>query len=564
MSSKVVGKGVFSNIGGDAAAGLVVFLVALPLCLGIALASGAPLYSGVIAGIVGGIVVGLASKSNLSVSGPAAGLTAIVLSAITQLGAFDIFLCAVVIAGVIQIALGFLKAGVIADYLPSNVIEGMLAAIGVIIILKQIPHAIGFDKDFEGDFSFFEPGGGNTFSNLAVALGYITIGATIIALVSLAILIFWERVPALKKFIYFPSALAVVIVSVILNEVFKISAPNLAVQPEHLVSLPVASNVSEFFGQFMLPNFAGFTNPAVWTVGATLAIVASVESLLSVEAVDRLDPHKRRTPTNRELKAQGIGNIVSGFLGGMPLTSVIIRSSANVNANAQTKFSAIFHGVLLLASAALIPALVNRIPLAALAAILLVTGYKLAKPAVFLKMWRAGWYQFVPFVVTITAVVFTDLLIGVALGLAVSIFFLLLENSRVAYFFRRQNEGEGEIIHIHLAQEVSFLNKAAIKETFENLPADCYVILDASETAFIDHDILEIIREFKETQAPERNIRLDTVGFGEEYKINNTLEKQIADMGISADGAAIPVFEPKRQHDELLEELIEDKETAKV
>ena len=564
MSSKIKKTGVFSNIGGDAAAGLVVFLVALPLCLGIALASGAPLYSGVIAGIVGGIVVGFASKSQLSVSGPAAGLTAIVLGAITQLGAFDIFLCAVIIAGAIQIALGFLKAGVIADYLPSNVIEGMLAAIGVIIILKQIPHAIGFDKDYEGDFSFFEPGGGNTFSNLAVALGYITVGATVIALVSLAIMILWDRVPALKKFVYFPAALAVVLVSVILNEVFKIAAPDLTVQPEHLVSLPIANNVGEFFGQFMLPNFAGFANPAVWTVGLTLAIVASVESLLSVEAIDRLDPHKRRTPTNHELKAQGVGNIISGFLGGLPLTSVIIRSSANVNARAQSKFSAIFHGFLLLLSAALIPALVNRIPLAALAAILLVTGYKLAKPQVFLKMWRDGWYQFVPFVVTITAVVFTDLLIGVGLGLAVSIFFLLLENSRVPYFFRRQGFAEGEIIHIHLAQEVSFLNKAAIKETFENLPEGGYVILDASETAFIDHDILEIIREFQETQAPENNIRLDTVGFDEKYKVVNTLEKQTADVGINADGATMPVFEPKRQHDQLLEELIEDKETAKV
>lgn len=465
MSNNVAGvhkTKVFSNVGTDAAAGLVVFLVALPLCLGIALASGAPLYSGIIAGIVGGIVVGFLSKSHLSVSGPAAGLTAIVLGAITELGVFDLFLTAVVIAGAIQVALGFLKAGVIADYLPSNVIEGMLAAIGVIIILKQIPHAIGFDKDYEGDFSFFEPGGGNTFSNLVVAFNYITIGATVVALVSLAILLFWERIPALKKFVYFPAPLAVVIVSVVLNEIFKSIAPGFVVQPEHLVSLPVASSASEFFAQFMLPNFAGFLNPAVWTVGATIAIVASVESLLSVEAIDRLDPHKRRTPTNHELKAQGVGNIVSGFLGGLPLTSVIIRSSANVNSNAQSKLSTIIHGALLLLCAAFIPFLVNRIPLAALAAILLVTGYKLAKPAAFLKMWRNGWYQFVPFVVTIVAVVFTDLLIGVALGLAVSIVFLLHENSKVPYFFRRQGFEQGEIIHIHLAQEVSFLNKAAI------------------------------------------------------------------------------------------------------
>lgn len=555
---------VFSNFGGDLAAGLVVFLVALPLCLGIALASGAPLYSGVIAGIVGGIVVGFASKSSLSVAGPAAGLTAIVLGAITELGAFDIFLCAVVIAGVLQILLGFLRAGVIADYLPSNVIEGMLAAIGVIIILKQIPHAVGYDKDYEGDFSFREIGGGNTFSEIVEALGFITPGAVIVAAISLAILLFWERIPALKSFIYFPAPLAVVILSIVLNEVFRLSAPGLALQPEHLVSLPVANSVGEFFGQFTLPNFAGFARPAVWTAGVTLAIVASVESLLSVEAVDRLDPHKRRTPTNRELKAQGLGNIVSGFLGGLPLTSVIIRSSANVNARANSKISTISHGIMLLLCAALIPALVNRIPLAALAAILLVTGYKLAKPAHFTKMWRAGYYQFIPFVVTILAVVFTDLLVGVALGLAVSVFFLLLENSKVPYFFRRQGFKDGEIIHIHLAQQVTFLNKASIKTTFENLPNDSYVILDASETAYIDHDVQEIINEFREVNAPERNIRVDTLGFADEYHVPNTIAKQTADVGIGADGKQSVVFEPKRQHDELIGNLIEDKETAKV
>lgn len=554
----------FSYAGTDIAAGLVVFLVALPLCLGIALASGAPLYSGIITGIVGGIVVGFLSKSQLSVSGPAAGLTAIVLAAITELGAFNIFLCAVVVAGVIQIALGYLRAGVIADYLPSNVIEGMLAAIGIIIILKQIPHAIGYDRDYEGDFSFQEFGGGNTFSTLIEALRFITMGTTVIALISLAILVLWERTPSLKRFIYFPAPLAVVVVSIILNEVFKSVAPNLIVQPEHLVSLPVASNVGEFVGQFMLPNFAGFARLDVWTVGATLAIVASVETLLSIEAIDRLDPHKRRTPTSHELKAQGAGNIISGFLGGLPLTSVIIRSSANVNSNAQSKLSTITHGFLLLLCVALIPFLVNLIPLAALAAILLVTGYKLAKPAAFKKMWRDGWYQFVPFVVTILAVVFTDLLIGVALGLAVSIFFLLLENSKVPYFFRRQGFNEGEIIHIHLAQQVTFLNKASIKTTFENLPGGSYVILDADETAYIDHDILEIIREFQETQAPERNIRLDTVGFDESYRIENTLAKQVADIGIAGDGTTISVFDPKRQHDELLGNLIEEKEGVKV
>lgn len=559
MNSKT---NIFGNVAGDVAAGLVVFLVALPLCLGVALASGAPLYSGITSGIVGGIVVGFLSRSHLSVSGPAAGLTAIVLVAITSLGAFDIFLCAVVIAGLIQIALGFLKAGVVADYLPSNVVEGMLAAIGIIIILKQIPLAIGFDKDYHGHYSFEEIGGGNTFTVIADAFGFFTPGAIVVAAISLVILIVWTQIPALKKFIYFPAPLAVVIVSVVLNEIFYRAAPQLILDPAHLVSLPIPHNVGEFLHEFTLPNFSGFLNPAVWIVGVTIAAVASVESLLSVDAVDRLDPRKRRTPTNHELKAQGVGNIVSGFLGGLPLTSVVIRSSANVDARAQSKLSTMTHGFLLLLCATFIPFLVNRIPLAALAAILLVTGYKLAKPAVFIKMWRDGAYQFVPFVVTIVAVIFTDLLEGVGLGLLFSIFFLLLENSKAPYFYRRQESKNGGVIHIHLAQQVTFLNKAKIKITFENLPLNSYVILDASETAYIHHDILETIRDFVEVKAPERKIRIDTVGFTENQHIENTLEKQVADFGVASDGKGIAVFEPRRKHGELLEDLIGDQQAA--
>lgn len=330
--------------------------------LGVALASGAPLYSGIVAGVVGGIVVGLLSKSNLSVAGPAAGLSAIVLAAITQLGAFDIFLCSVLIAGVLQIALGFLGAGVVANYLPTNVVEGMLAAIGIIIILKQIPLAIGFDKDHH-HYSFEEIGGGNTFTVLADALSAVTPGAALIAAISLAILIVWPRIPALKRTIYFPAPLAVVIVSILMNELFRLAAPGLIVDQAHLVSLPVAHNAGEFFAAFLRPNFSGFLDPRVWIVGATVAAVASVETLLSIEAIDRLDPRKRRTPPNHELKAQGVGNLVSGLLGGLPVTSVVIRSSANLDARAQSKLSTITHGGLLLVCAALIPSLINMIPL---------------------------------------------------------------------------------------------------------------------------------------------------------------------------------------------------------
>lgn len=557
-------KGIFSDIGKDISAGLVVFLVALPLCLGIAMASGAPLYSGVIAGIVGGIVVGIASKSNLSVTGPAAGLTAIVLAAITELGAFNIFLCAVVIAGVIQIALGFLKAGSIANYIPSNVIEGMLAAIGVIIILKQIPHAIGYDKDYVGNFAFLEASGSNTCWTIFQAFHYITPGAVLIAAVALGIMLLWGKVEFLKKLKFLPAPLAAVAAGITLNEIFNLSFPDLAIVTENLVQLPVAGSANELIEQFIVPDFSGLTQPAVWITGLTIAIVASIETLLCIEATDRLDPQKRHTPTSHELKAQGIGNIISGLLGGLPMTSVIIRSSANVNSGGRTKLSAISHGFLLLICVATIPFLLNKIPLAALAAILIVTGYKLAKPAVFLKMYRDGIYQFVPFVVTVIAVVFTDLLVGVALGLGVSILFLLRENLKVAYFFRQKDYQEGGIVHIHLAQEVSFLNKAAIKETLENLPGESYVIFDASESIFIDHDICEMIREFQEIKAPEKSIRLDLVGFKEHYNIENSLSKEVAHVEAVENGAPIFDFTPRKPHRELLDNLLKAGDVARA
>lgn len=554
-----------TNLAGDLAAGLVVFLVALPLCLGIALASGAPLRSGIVAGAVGGIVVGLLSKSSLSVSGPAAGLTAIVLVAISQLASFEVFLCAVIVAGFIQILLGYVRAGVVADYLPTNVVEGMLAAIGIIIILKQIPHAVGFDPNHlsqphQGQLDFEIPEG-----SISALLGSthhaITIGPTLVTIVSILVLVGWPRIPALKRLIYFPAPLAVVLLSVLMDHLLEMITPELGVG-ERLVQLPVAHSTREFMADFVLPNLSGFLNPAVWMTGAMIAAVASVETMLSIEAVDRLDPMRRRTPTNHELKIQGIGNIVSGLLGGLPITSVIIRSSANVQAKAQSRISTITHGVLLVVGVAFMPALINLVPLSALAAILLVTGYKLARPQVFIKMARDGWQQFLPFMVTIIAVVFTDLLTGVGLGLVFSVFFILLEDSKSPYFYRRQGSKESGVIHIHFAQQVTFLNKASIKVTFENLPKDSYAILDASDTVYMHHDITETIREFMTMHAPEQHIRVDTVGFKPEHHIENTLEKQAADLIADASGKGMAVFEPRHEHSRLIDSLLPSETVA--
>jgi len=513
---------IFGHLKSDFASGLVVFLVALPLCLGIAMASGAPLFSGIIAGVVGGIVVGYLSKSHVSVSGPAAGLTAIVLTAITDFGAFNIFLTAVLLAGILQLVLGFLKAGSISNYFPTNVIEGMLAGIGVIIILKQLPHAVGYDADFEGDEAFLQADGGNTFSSLLGALDYIQFGAVIITLISLAILIAWDKVPFLKKLKLIPGALVAVTVGVILNEIFIASGSSLAIAKEHLVALPVPTSLEDFQSIFMFPDFRAITNSQVWVVALTIAIVASIESLLCIEAADRLDPQKRFTDTNNELKAQGVGNIVSSLLGGLPMTSVVVRTSANINSGAKTKMSAIVHGALLLISVVAIPVILNKIPLATLAAVLLMVGYKLAKPATIMHFWHKGKYQFVPFIATLLAVVFLDLLKGVALGMVISIIFVLRGNLKRAYYFRKEEYEDGDIIHIDLAQEVSFLNKAAIKLTLSNLPENSNVIINASDTVYIAHDVIDLIKEFTKINAVEKNINVTLIGFKEAYELDNT------------------------------------------
>lgn len=508
----------------DLQAGMVVFLVALPLCLGIALASGAPLFSGIISGVIGGIVVGLFSNSQLSVSGPAAGLTAIILAAIATLGSFEAFLLAGVLAGIIQLVLGYIKAGVVSNYLPSNVIEGMLAAIGIIIILTQLPHAIGYDVINEGDyFHINKEGRHDMFETLINAVNFMHPGAVIVVLASLTVLIAFEQVAFLKKIKAIPSALVAVLAGVIINESFRMMGSSLLIGSDHLVSLPVPESMSAFLGQFSLPDFNQIANSQVWVVALTIAAVASIETLLCIEASDKLDPLKRYTNTNRELKAQGIGNILSCMIGGIPMTSVIVRSSANVNSGGRTKIAAISHGVFLLLAVVAIPMLLNKIPLASLAAVLIVIGFKLASPKVFIHMWKnSKKFQFIPFVVTVIAIIFTDLLVGVGIGLTVSIYFILRGNLKLAYFFKQEDYSADKTIHMELAQEVSFLNKAAIKQTFAHLPENSKLVLDASHSIYIDHDVLQMIKDFVNLAAPEKNIQVRLTGFRKEYNIDNT------------------------------------------
>jgi MFS superfamily sulfate permease-like transporter len=507
----------------DLLSGLVVFLVALPLCLGIAVASGAPPFAGIICGVIAGIVVGFLSNSNVSVSGPAAGLIAIILVAITDLG-YETFLAAVIIAGISQLILGFLKAGTFSSYFPSSVIEGMLAAIGIIIIKKELPHAIGYDKAHEGDwFALENEEGSGFFTEIINSINYAHLGAIIITVVSLLILIAFNKVPFLKKIKAIPGALIVVIAGIMINELFKATGSQLAISQAHLVTLPTASSFNEFIGQFTTPDFSGFMNLKVCVVGLTIAIVASIESLLCLEAGDKMDPLKRYSSANTELKAQGIGNILSGLIGGLPMTSVIVRTTANINAGAKTKLSAMAHGVFLLLAVVTIPGLLNKIPMACLAAILIMIGVKLASPKVFKHMWHTGKHQFIPFVVTVVAVVFTDLLKGVSIGLAIGVFFILRGNMKLAYYFKKEKHHEGETIHIDLAQEVSFLNKAAVKQTLAHLPANSKVIIDAADTVYIDYDVLELIRDFLNYGSKDKNITVRLRNFKKAYRMEDAV-----------------------------------------
>lgn len=507
---------LFKHFNRDLPASIVVFFVALPLCLGIALASGAPLFSGVIAGIIGGIVVGLASGSQLGVSGPAAGLAVIVLAAISHLGSYEVFLAAVVLAGVFQFLLGQFKAGFIAYFIPSSVIKGMLTGIGLLIILKQIPHAFGYDADFEGDEAFELAGGQNTFSEIMQAWDLLTPGAILIALVSFTILILWDSVLTKKHRLFqlLQGPIVVVLVGIALNLAFMHQWLDFKLDASQIVSLPVASSLADFAGFFTHPDFSQMTQPLVIKTALVMAIVASLETLLCVEATDKLDPLKRVTPTNRELKAQGLGNMVSGLIGGLPITQVIVRSSANITFGAQSKLSAVLHGFWLLLSAVTIASLLNLIPLASLATILIMVGYKLAKPSLFKQMYALGWEQFVPFMVTIVAIVFTDLLTGIGLGLVVAVFFTLHHSYRNSHYIRQSRasvDGQ-EVYQLVLAEEVSFFNKASILEVLEGIPAHSKVVIDCTNSKSIAYDVVEFIHDYQQ-HAKLKNIVVETIQF---------------------------------------------------
>jgi len=511
------------NLKYDLPAGMVVFFVALPLCLGIALASGAPLFSGVIAGVIGGLVVGPLSGSQLSVSGPAAGLTVIVLGAIASLGSFEAFLSAVILAGVFQIVMGYAHAGLIGYYFPSTVIKGMLAGIGVILILKQIPHALGFEESSMASLAFGEKDDANTFTVFWQAITNANSGALIIALVSILILVVWEN-KKLKRFLLFkfvPGPLLVVLASTLTNELFVGFAPGLALSGTHLVNIP------QLFGEDanhvqLGPDWTAFSKKATWMVAGTMAIVASLESLLSLEAADKLDRYKRTRPPNRELKAQGVGNIISGLLGGLPVTAVIVRSSANITAGARTKMAAIFHGLFLAGFVLMTPNLLNHIPLAGLASILLLIGYKLSSVGLYRGMFRLGWAQFLPFLVTVSAIVLTDLLTGIGIGLVIALLFILRNNYKNAFTFIKDQSGQGTDgpIKLTLSQEVSYLNKGAIAKFLQEVPFESKVIIDGTAAIYIDHDVLEVLQDFK-INAPSRDIELTLINIPGVALINN-------------------------------------------
>ena len=500
----------------DLSSGLVVFLVALPLCLGVGLASttidgmpGLPnAFSGIIAGVIGGVVVGALSKSRIGVSGPAAGLITIVLSAIITLGSFEGFLVAVVLAGCIQIIAGFCGLGIIGLYFPSSVIKGMLAAIGITLIMKEIPHLVGYDKDFFGDEAFLQADGHNTFTELIYALQALQPGAVVIGVISIGLIFVVDKwlSPSMKIFKLIPAALIVVLVGILLNQLFKSFLPDIYLNAKHLVQLPVAKNASEFFKYFAHPDWSFLSNKNTYGIALTIALVGSLETLLSVEATDKLDPEKRKTPTSHELKAQGIGNILSGILGGLPVTQVIVRSSANINAGAKTKLSAMIHGLILFISVVFLSKWINLIPLASLAAILVLVGYKLTSFKLIKKVFKLGIDQSLPFIVTIVSILLTDLLSGIGIGLAVSIFFILKRNFQNNYKIMKASNDTDQVMV--LSEEVTFLNKGSIQLTLQKLPKNATFTVDGTNCQSIDFDVLEILHEFKEFEAKEKNIRI--------------------------------------------------------
>ena len=506
-----------SNLAKDIPAGLVVFLVALPLCLGISLASNAPLAAGIIAGIVGGLVVGVLSGSSTSVTGPAAGLTAVVASQIAELGSFQAFLVALIVAGALQIVFGLLKGGFLASFFPSSVVKGLLAAIGIIIILKQLPHLVGYDANPVGDTDFCQTDQKNTFTELPAAFKMFLPGATMIGLLSLGLLVVWGKVSWLQKS-PIPGPLVAVLIGTAVNLVLIQMSHPWAIAPTHLVQVPVAEGASGFLQLFSFPDFSALAKPAVYGAAVTLAVIASLETLLTIEAVDKIDPQQRKSPANRELLAQGAGNMVSGFLGGLPMTSVIVRSGANLNAGAQTKISAIFHGVLLLGCVALLPRWLNQIPLCVLAAVLIVTGYKLASPKVIGQMWSAGKYQFLPFAVTVVAIVLTNLLTGILIGLGISLLFILRSNYRRSIHQVMEKHVHGDVLRVELAPQVSFFNRAALQKILMDAPRGTKVQIDARNCDFIDPDILDLLADFKEVTSKAHGVEVSLVGFKKKYE----------------------------------------------
>jgi MFS superfamily sulfate permease-like transporter len=492
----------------DFPASIVVFFVALPLCLGIALASGAPLLSGLIAGVIGGIVVGALSGSNLGVSGPAAGLAAIVAAAIIELGNFEVFLVAVVLAGLIQILFGILRFGIIGYFFPNSVILGMLSGIGIIIILKQIPHLFGYDAEPMGADEFVEASGETTFSAIIHILGNITPGSVIIGVLGLTLILFWDNILAKKSKIF--KVIQGPIIAVVVGTIIKLIFDNntdLAIKDIHLVSIPVAENFNDLKAFLTFPDFSAIQDVRVWTIAFTLALIASLETLLSVEATDKLDPAKNVTPTNRELFAQGTGNVLSGLIGGLPLTQVIVRSSANIQSNAKSKMSSIIHGFLLLLAVLALPKLLNNIPLSVLAAVLIVVGYKLAKPSLFKKMWDKGWTQFVPFVTTIAVIVAKDLLWGIMAGLIIGIIVIMVKSYQNSLFLHLDKAND-KLVKMVFAEEVTFLNKGAIAKQLQSLPNDITLELDVRNSKYIDSDIIDILEDFV-VQSENKNITVN-------------------------------------------------------
>lgn len=511
---------MFSKLNKDIPAGIVVFLVALPLCLGIALASGAPLISGLISGVIGGLVIGYLSKSNTSVSGPAASVSAVILLAIKDLGSFELFLGALVIAGVIQVILGIVKAGILADYMPTTVIKGLLAGIGIILILSQLPYSIGYELDKSKMLNFSDDFLGNAPAMISAFLNAFTLGAIVISIISLGILIFWDKTP-LKNFKLIPPALVVVLLGVLLNQLFKYVTPSLYLDGIHLVKIPAVDSISTFF---TFPDFTGYNSLKVWTTALTIAVIASISTLLNIEATDNIDKLKRRTPPNHELIAQGIGNTLSGFLGGIAITSVIVRSSVNIEAGSQTKLSTIIHGLFLLVSVLFLSSVLNLIPLASLAAILLVVGYKLASIDVFRSLYKRGWNQFLPFVLTVIFIVLTDVLTGVLIGAALSIFFLLRSNYYNPFYIENIKYIQGEVIKMELSNEVSFFNKASIKNTLWSVPDNSKVLIDASFTSYIDPDVIDMLNDFQSTVAVDHNIKVNIIGLKDFYVLGEEID----------------------------------------